>query len=79
MTDKDDFLAGSHRHARLRADGLALMTKGAFYAFLFCLAVGLLFWVLIGISGLLPEDSKMRPDPTPLSHLMLVEPAVQAA
>ena len=71
--NQDDFLRTSNRDFRLTADVTALMLKGAGYAALFCLVLGLAYAVLIGISNLLPEDSKFAPDPTPTS--MIIEDA----
>ncbi|WP_296418319.1 RC-LH1 core complex protein PufX [Pseudooctadecabacter sp.] len=73
MSDNDhDYLRTGQGDFRLTADITALMLKGAGYAALFCLVIGLAYAVLIGISSLLPEDSKFAPDPTPLS--MSIEP-----
>lgn len=68
MTDDRDYLKTSTGSFRLRADGLALMMKGAAFASIFCLAVLVVGWILLGISGLLPEASKEAPDPTPISR-----------
>ena len=73
MSDQDDYLRTGNREFRLTADVTALMLKGAGYAALFCLVLGLAYAVLIGISNLLPEDSKFAPDPTPTS--MIIEDA----
>ncbi|MFD0858473.1 RC-LH1 core complex protein PufX [Roseovarius aquimarinus] len=73
MHDQDDYLRTGTRNFRLTADITALMLKGAGYAALFCAAIYLIAWVFIGISRLLPEDSKLAPDPTPLSHLAAPE------
>ena len=68
MSEHDhDYLGTNSGNFRLTADITALMLKGAGYAALFCLVIGLAYAVLIGISNLLPEDSKFAPDPTPLS------------
>jgi len=68
MSEHDhDYLGTDRGNFRLTADITALMLKGAGYAALFCLVIGLAYAVLIGISNLLPEDSKFAPDPTPLS------------
>ncbi|SLN32501.1 RC-LH1 core complex protein PufX [Pseudooctadecabacter jejudonensis] len=68
MSDNDhDYLRTEGGNFRLTADVTALMLKGAGYAALFCLVIGLAYAVLIGISNLLPEDSKFAPDPTPMS------------
>ena len=73
MSDQDDYLRTGNREFRLTADITALMLKGAGYAALFCLVLGLAYAVLVGVSGLLPEDSKFAPDPTPTS--MIIEDA----
>lgn len=52
---------------RLTADVFLLMMKGAGYAALFCIVVGALIWITVGIGSLLPPESKEAPDPTPLS------------
>ncbi|MEQ6250783.1 RC-LH1 core complex protein PufX [Sulfitobacter sp. HNIBRBA3233] len=54
---------------RLRADVFLLMMKGAGYAAVLCIVLGVFFAVTVGISNLLPEESKEAPDPTPLSLL----------
>jgi hypothetical protein len=69
MNDQNDYLRTGTRSFRLSADVTALMLKGAGYAALFCLAVYLIAWAMIGLSRLLPEDSKLAPDPTPTSFL----------
>ena len=75
MSDQNqhDYLRTDNRNFRLTADVTALMLKGAGYAALFCLILGIAYAVLIGISSVLPEDSKFGLDPTPTS--MLIEDA----
>ena len=70
MSDQDDYLRTGNRDFRLTADITALMLKGAGYAALFCLVIGIAYAVLVGIAGLLPEDSKFAPDPTPVSMII---------
>jgi len=72
MSDQDnnDYLRTSNGDFRLTADVTALMLKGAGYAAIFCLVLGIAYAVLIGISNLLPEDSKFAPDPTPTSMII---------
>ena len=72
MSDQDnnDYLRTSNGDFRLTADVTALMLKGAGYAAIFCLVIGLAYAVLIGISNILPEDSKFAPDPTPTSMMI---------
>lgn len=69
----NDYLRTGNREFRLTADVTALMLKGAGYAAIFCLVIGLAYAVLVGIANLLPEDSKFAPDPTPTS--MIIEDA----
>jgi len=73
MSDQDDYLRTGDKDFRLTADVTALMLKGAGYAALFCIVIGLAYAVLVGISNLLPDDSKFAPDPTPTS--MIIENA----
>ena len=70
MSDQDDYLRTGNRDFRLTADITALMLKGAGYAALFCLVIGIAYAVLVGVANLLPEDSKFAPDPTPTSMLI---------
>jgi len=69
MSEHNDYLRTGTRSFRLSADVLALMTKGAGYAALFCLAIYVVGYITVVIAGLLPEDSKQAPDPTPTSFL----------
>lgn len=71
--DQNDYLRTNTGEFRLTADVTALMLKGAGYAAIFCAVIGLSYAVLIGVSNLLPEDSKFAPDPTPTS--MIIEDA----
>ncbi len=76
MSDNQDYLrTSSDRSFRLRADVLTLMLKGAGYATIFCLAVGFFFAAVIGIGGLLPDESKEAADPTPFSYVLPSEDA----
>ena len=70
MSDNNDYLRTDSREFRLTADITTLMLKGAGYAALFCFTLFLLAWATIGIGGLLPEDSKTAPDPTPMSRVL---------
>ena len=79
MSDQDqDYLRTGNREFRLTADVTALMLKGAGYAALFCLILGIAYAVLIGIANILPEDSKFAPDPTPTSMIIDVAAPVLA-
>jgi hypothetical protein len=80
MSDNQDYLrTSSDRSFRLRADVLTLMLKGAGYAAIFCLAVGFFFAATIWVGGLLPEESKEAPDPTPFSYVLPSEDAPRIA
>lgn len=68
--NQNDYLRTSNADFRVTADVTALMLKGAGYAAIFCLVIGLAYAVLIGISSILPEDSKFAPDPTPTSMII---------
>ena len=63
--------------SRLGADILALMMKGAGYALLFCFVLLIAGWVLVGISRLLPPESKEAWDPN--AFLLPPPPTVQTA
>ncbi len=79
MTDNNaDYLRTGERSFRLRADVFLLMMKGAGYAALFCIVVGVFLAVTIWIGGLLPAESKEAPDPTPLSYMLPAETSVTA-
>lgn len=80
MSDQDnnDYLRTHNRDFRLTADVTALMLKGAGYAAIFCLVIGLAYAVLIGISNILPEDSKFAPDPTPTSMMIIEDTTLTA-
>jgi len=75
MSDQNqhDYLRTSNGEFRLTADVTALMLKGAGYAALFCLVIGISYAVLVGLASLLPPESKEALDPTPTS--MLIEDA----
>ena len=68
--NQNDYLRTNNGDFRVTADVTALMLKGAGYAAIFCLVIGLAYAVLIGISSILPEDSKFAPDPTPTSMII---------
>ncbi len=70
MMNDGDYLKTSTGSFRLRADGLALMMKGAAYAAIFCLVFLIGAAVLVGVSKLLPDASKEGYDPTPNSFLL---------
>lgn len=63
MSDNDNILGPSSGKARLTADALALMMKGAGYGLALCLLLIVIGLILTFISGLLPEDSKFSPAP----------------
>lgn len=71
MSDNHDYLRTSSRDFRLKADVTSLMLKGAGYAAIFCFALFVLWWVIVGIGALLPPESKEADDPTPLSQMIL--------
>ncbi|APE45715.1 hypothetical protein BOO69_19370 (plasmid) [Sulfitobacter alexandrii] len=75
MSDNNDFLRTGSGNFRLRADVTALMLKGAGYAALVCVVVGLCLWLLAALGLLLPEQSRDTPDPTPYSDV----PALRAS
>jgi hypothetical protein len=77
MSDNHDYLGTSDNTFRLRADVLALMLKGAGYAAIFCVAVGVLLGATIWIGSLLPPESKEAPDPS-YGYILTVEPTAQA-
>ncbi|MDC0116188.1 RC-LH1 core complex protein PufX [Octadecabacter sp.] len=66
----DDYLRTGNRQFRLTADITTLMLKGAGYALVFCFIIGVAYFALVGLSNLLPEDSKFAPDPTPTSMII---------
>ena len=74
MSDHD-YLRTEDPTFRLRADVFLLMMKGAGYAAIFCIVVGVFFAVTIGIGRLLPAESKEAPDPTPFSYVQPAEAA----
>ena len=61
--------------ARLATNILGLMMKGAGYAAVFCLVLLIAGWVLVGISRLLPPESKEGWDP---NVFLTTEPAETA-
>ncbi len=64
MSDNHDYLKTSDTTFRLRADVLALMLKGAGYAAVFCIVIGVFLAATIWIGTLLPPESKEAPDPS---------------
>jgi len=59
-----------HNHkAQLRSWALWEMSRGAFYALIFSLGIGVFFLVLWVIGLLLPEESKTAPGPMPFSQI----------
>jgi len=77
MSDQDDYLRTGNKDFRLTADVTALMLKGAGYAAVFCIVIGIAYAVLVGIANVLPEDSKFAPDPTPTSMMIEALDVVQ--
>ncbi len=71
MSNDNDILRTSDSSFRLRADALALMLKGGGYAALFCGALLVIWFVLVGIGALLPSESKEAADPTPDFSMMV--------
>ncbi|MEO9827546.1 MAG: RC-LH1 core complex protein PufX [Paracoccaceae bacterium] len=63
MSDNDNILGISSGKARLTADALALMMKGAGYGLALCTVLVVIGVILTFIAGLLPEDSKFAPAP----------------
>ena len=61
--------------ARLATNILGLMMKGAGYALIFCLVLLIAGWALVGISRLLPPESKEGWDP---NAFLAPEPAIVA-
>ena len=49
---------------------LSEMMRGAGYAALFVVSVGLVLWAVYGLGLLLPEDSKTAPPPMPYSAVV---------
>ena len=77
MSDNHDYLGTSNDSTfRLRADVLALMLKGAGYAAVFCIVVGLFLAVTIWIGTLLPAESKEAPDPS-LGAIQIIQTTAQ--
>ncbi|MFQ6550802.1 RC-LH1 core complex protein PufX [Aestuariibius insulae] len=72
MSENHDYLrtAGA---SRLYGDVLLLQLKGAAYAAVVLLALLAGYMVLLGISSLLPPESKEALDPTPTSSLIVEE------
>jgi hypothetical protein len=74
MSNKHDFLRSDNTKSQLFADTLSLMTKGAGYALGLCVILGVTYAVLIGVSAILPPESKEQPDPNPVFSQLLTEP-----
>ena len=55
--------------ARLRNWVLSEMLRGAGYAALFLLAIGIFYAIIWGVGQMLPSDSKNAPPPMPYSAL----------
>jgi len=71
MSDNHDLLrTGTSNSERLRADGLALMLKGAGYAAVVVLAVWFGLTVIYWVGNALPDESRDVPDPTPFSFYL---------
>lgn len=71
MTDNHDYLkTNTTPTARLRADVLMLMLKGAGYAAIFCLVIWFSLTAIYWVGNMLPEESRETPDPTPLSFII---------
>lgn len=70
MSNHDYLRTSDDPTFRLRADVLSLMLKGAGYAAVFCLVIGVFLAVTIWIGKALPPESKEAPDPTPLSYVV---------
>ncbi|MBZ8119136.1 RC-LH1 core complex protein PufX [Roseovarius sp. LXJ103] len=73
MSNDNDILRTSDSSFRLRADALALMLKGGGYAALFCGALLVIWFVLVGIGALLPPESKEADDPNPNFSMVVPE------
>ena len=76
MSDNHDYLKTSDTTFRLRADVLALMLKGAGYAAVFCIVIGVFLAVTIWIGTLLPPESKEAPDPS-LGAIEIIQTTAQ--
>lgn len=76
MSDNHDYLKTSDTTFRLRADVLALMLKGAGYAAVFCIVVGVFLSATIWIGTLLPAESKEAPDPS-LGAIEMIQTTAQ--
>ncbi len=74
MSNNHDFLRSDNTKSQLFADTLALMTKGAGYALGLCVILGITYAVLVGVSSILPPESKEQPDPNPALSQLLTEP-----
>lgn len=78
MTDNNDLLrTGGSTSERLRADGLALMLKGAGYAAVAVLVIWFGLTVMFWIGKALPDASRDTPDPTPFSFYLTDQTVAQ--
>ena len=76
MSDNHDYLKTSDTTFHLRAYVLALMLKGAGYAAVFCIVVGVFLGATIWIGTLLPPESKEAPDPS-LGAIEMIQTTAQ--
>ena len=67
MSDQDANMLNLSNTARLRADILGLMLKGAGYAALLVISIWAFIYAIYLVGLLLPSESKEAADPTPLS------------
>ncbi|MGB5865122.1 MAG: RC-LH1 core complex protein PufX [Sulfitobacter sp.] len=78
MSDNNaDYLRTGDRSFRLRADVFMLMMKGAGYAAIFCIVIGVFLAVTIWVGKALPPESKEAPDPS-LSYVLPADPTAHA-
>jgi hypothetical protein len=63
MSDKPIFGEDPDPKAALRNQGLALMLKGGFYGAVVFVSILVFIYIFVGISLLLPPESKQMPDP----------------
>lgn len=78
MSNNDTILNLSKK-SRLSAEVTYLMLKGAGYAAIFVIAIGLIYAVTYGVGLLLPEESKTAPDPINRSSLEMPADAMDVA
>lgn len=65
----DTPLGSAHPATVLRQQGLGLMLRGAGYGALAFFGPVVVIWAIYLIGLLLPEESKLAPDPTPESSV----------